>query len=332
MTTTAPAPEVKTEREKFHVDFPFTKAATTESGDLEIVGYASTWVKDRDGERIDPKAFDDTIEAYLSKNPIVLWQHNHDCPLGRITKYEVDENGLKVWAIIPKPSEGEADWAHTAYSKIAAGIIKTFSIGGYFERELRPPADGDIFDYDLMDIVIVRVDLYETSCVSVPANPDSIFEAAMKAFGDSDPAAMLDERRRAALKQVEQLLGMKDLTDPELVSMSEEERAERFNLLMKGWNGAIAIDDYRVVEALVEKGEFEKAKPLATALNDALYLPSGTEEAAKAGRVLSKANQGKLEKAVDLLGEVLGGVKEAPEVDASELSTESEEEPAAATA
>lgn len=333
-TATATPPEVKTEREKFHVDFPFTKATTSEKGDLEIVGYASTWVKDRDGERIDPKAFDNTIEAYLSKNPIVLWQHNHDCPLGNITKYEIDENGLKVWATIPKPVEGEAQWAHTAYNKIAAGIVKTFSIGGYFERELRPPADGDIFDYDLMDIVIVQVDLYETSCVSVPANPDSIFEAAMKAFKDSDPAAALDERRRAALKQVEQLLGMKDVTDPELVGMDDEEREARFKLLIDGgWKGRIGYDDFRVVEALVEKGEFETAKPLATALNDALYLPSGTEEATKAGRVLSKSNQGKLEQAKELLAEVLGQVEEAPEVDASELSAgEREEEPAATAA
>lgn len=322
MTATAVKPEIKREREEFHVDIPFTKASSGEKGDLELVGYASTWVKDRDGERIDPHAFDDTIEAYLAKNPIVLWQHNHDCPLGSITKMEVDETGLRVTAIVPKPADGEAPWAHTAYSKIAAGIVKTFSIGGYFERELRPPAEGDYFDYDLMDIVIVRVDLYETSCVSVPANADSIYEAARKAFGDSDPAAMLDERRRAALKQVEQLLGMKDITDPELVGMSDEERDERFHLLMKGWNGAIGIDDYRVVEALVEQKQFETAKPLATALNDSLYLPAGTEESAKAGRVLSKSNQGKLEKAKELLAEVLGQVNEAPEVDASELSTE----------
>lgn len=318
------ATEVKTEREEFHVDIPFTKAAAGEKGDLELVGYASTWVKDRDGERIDPKAFDDTIESYLSKNPIVLWQHNHDCPLGSITKMEVDETGLRVTAIVPKPADGEAPWAHTAYSKIAAGIVKTFSIGGYFERELRPPAEGDYFDYDLMDIVIVRVDLYETSCVSVPANADSIYEAARKAFGESDPAAMLDERRRAALKQVEQLLGMKDVTDPELVGMSDEERLERFDLLIKGWGGVVGYDDYRVVEALVEQKQFEQAKPLATALNDALYLPSGTAESTKAGRVLSKGNQGKLEKAQELLGEVLGQVNESPEVDASELSTETE--------
>lgn len=273
---TAVAPEVKTEREEFHVDIPFTKAVTTEKGDLELVGYASTWVKDRDGERIDPHAFDDTIETYLSKNPIVLWQHNHDCPLGTITAAEVDENGLKVTAIIPKPSEGEAAWAHTAYNKIAAGIVKTFSIGGYFERELRPPVDGGMFDYELMDVVIVRVDLYETSCVSVPSNPDSIFEAAKKAFRDSDPAALLDDRRRAALKQVEQLLGMKDVTDPELVGMSDAEREERFNVLIKGWDGAVGYDDFRVVEALVEQKRFEQAKPLATALNDSLYLPVGT--------------------------------------------------------
>ncbi len=320
MTTTAIAPEVKTEREEFHVDFPFTKAVTTEKGDLELVGYASTWVKDRDGERIDPHAFDATIENYLSLNPIVLWQHNHDCPLGSITSAEVDENGLKVVAIIPKPEEGEAPWAHTAYNKIAAGIVKTFSIGGYFERELRPPADGGMFDYELMDIVIVQVDLYEVSCVSVPANPDSIFEAAKKAFGDSDPAALLDDRRRAALKQVEQLLGMKDVTDPELVGMSDEERAERFNVLIKGWGGAVGYDDYRVVEALVEQKRFEQAKPLATALNDALYLPAGTEQSVKAGRVLSKANQGKLEQAMELLGDVIGQVHDAPELDADTVA------------
>lgn len=314
---TATANEVKTEREKFFVDIPFTKAATTEKGELELVGYASTWVKDRDGERIDPHAFDDTIESYLSKNPIVLWQHDHNCPLGNIKEAVVDENGLKVTAIVPKPVEGEAPWAHTAYAKIAAGIVRTFSIGGYFERELRPPADGDMFDYDLMDIVIVRVDLYETSCVSVPANPDSIFEAAKKAFGDSDPAEMLDERKRAALKQVEQLLGMKDISDPELAGMTDEEREERFDLLIKGWDNSIGYDDYRVIDQLVEGEKFAQALPLTTALNDKLYLPSGTDsDTVKAGRILSKANQSKLEKASELLSEVLVQVEERPEVDA----------------
>jgi HK97 family phage prohead protease len=315
MTLTAPR-EIKKEREKFVVDIPFTKAATTKDGTLELVGYASTWAKDRDGERIDPHAFDDTMENYLSKNPIILWQHNHDCPLGTMKEAIIDETGLKVVVLIPKPEEGEAPWAVTAYSKIAAGIVKTFSIGGYFERELRPPADGDYFDYDLMDIVIVRVDLYETSCVSVPANADSIFEAAKKAFADHDPAAELDERRRAALKQVEQLLGMKDITDPELSGMSDAEREERFAVLIKGWEGAIGYDDFRVVEGLVAGEKFKQAEPLAVALNEALYLPAGAGTVVKAGRVLSKANQGKIEKAVALLGEVMGQVEEAPEVEA----------------
>lgn len=312
--------EAKKEREKFFVDVPFTKAATSSTGELELVGYASTWVKDRDGERIDPHAFDDTIEEYLSKNPIVLWQHDHNCPLGYIKEAIVDENGLKVVAIIPKPEEGEAPWAVTAYSKISAGIVKTFSIGGYFERELRPPSDGDYFDYDLMDIVIVRIDLYETSCVSVPANADSIFEAAKKAFADHDPSAELDERRRAALKQVEQLLGMKDVTDPELSGMSDDERRERFGILIKGWDGSIGYDDYRVAQTIFDKGAFKTAKPMVEALQTALYMPSGSEASTKAGRVLSKANQGKLEKAMELLGEVVGQVGEAPEVQVDEES------------
>mgnify|MGYP002684097139 CR=1 FL=1 len=74
----------------FAVDFAFTKqvsrAKGANEGDLVLSGYASTWVQDRDGDWVDPAAFDNSLKDYLSKNPMMLYQHDQKKPLGQITE------------------------------------------------------------------------------------------------------------------------------------------------------------------------------------------------------------------------------------------------------
>lgn len=302
MTDVATKPEVKTEKAEFWADFAFTKAAKAKSGELELVGYASTWVKDRDGERIDPHAYDKTLEGYLNKNAIVLYQHDHDKPFGHTEEGEVDDGGLLVRSLIPPPGDNEEPWAHTAYAKTDAGILKTFSVGGHFIRELRPPADADLWDTDLLDIVITEVDLFEISVVSVPANPDSIFEASRKAFKSGAAEALATDRRGLMLAQVEQLLGIKELTNPDLITMSADDRKRRFEQLTKALELEVEYEAYRDAEKAVADDPIKAAK-LATAVVGKLYVPPSA--AVKAGKVLSKANEDRLKAARDAIDEVL---------------------------
>lgn len=66
---------------------------------IEIEGYASTKDKDRGHDIIDPQAFKNALDLYMT-NPIVLLQHNMEKPIGVVTEAKIDDNGLYVKARI----------------------------------------------------------------------------------------------------------------------------------------------------------------------------------------------------------------------------------------
>ncbi len=68
------------------------------SDDIEsiyIEGYASTNSEDRMGDVIPASVWERGIENYL-KNPVLLAQHNHNRPVGRMTEHKVDGKGLWI--------------------------------------------------------------------------------------------------------------------------------------------------------------------------------------------------------------------------------------------
>jgi HK97 family phage prohead protease len=202
--------------ERFWADIPFTKDVSDSDGSIDIKGYASTWAVDRDNEFVEKDAFGN-LDEYLATNPILLWQHNKERPIGTVKSASLDENGLHVKAHVPKPDANEERWAHTAYQKVKAGIVKTFSIGGQFHKQHSGGGKK----------AIKKVDLYEISVVSIPANPSSIFEAAAKSIdGPLRPALP-----QLAIEQMQQVIGVKAMTDPDLLSMDENERYERYREL-----------------------------------------------------------------------------------------------------
>lgn len=288
------------ERAPFEVDFPFTKAvpddkAKADAGVLILRGYASTWVQDRDGEYVDSNAFNDSLPAYLKKNPIILWQHDQDQPIGTMTAAEVDENGLLVEVEIPKPGDKEPDWAHLAYNKIKSGIVRTFSIGGFFERE-----------FVMGRAVITRVELMETSVVSIPSNPDSIFEAAAKALKTAPARPQL---LQGHIKQMKQILGAEPITDPELAVMTPAERVERYTVIadayLKAGKVAPAIDEWKQLEPELETiGSKEQAVDLTRRIVALVKKINGGVVDEKGGRVLSRHNESKLRDVRGLLDQM----------------------------
>lgn len=299
---------------EFWVDTPFTKAVEdAQKGDLILKGYASTWGLDRDQEYVDPRAFDNSLAPYLEKNPIVLWQHNPMWPLGQVREAATDQYGLNVAVVVRKPQDGEAEWKVSAYYDIAAGIVRTFSIGGYMYRDI---IGGRM--------VIVEVELFEISCVSIPANPDSIYEAAVKSLavnGGGRPTLP-----QKAIDQMQQVLGLKATSDPELARMDEGALAERYDYLSRlyeksgvrppaygAWKQVQGIEDPH------ERGE---------AIVDLLKHVQGMVRV-KRGRVLSKRNEDALQRASDLLAEVLSQVREQPDGDEDEAAAAEEADAAA---
>jgi len=149
---------------EFHADIKKHRSVDTDDR-LYVEGYASTKNLDRYVEVVSPEAFESTIETYMS-NPVVLFQHKHDNPIGQVVEIAIDKFGLWVKAFISK-----AESAKSIATMIEEGILRAFSIG--FREKTATPVDEV---YTIQDL-----ELYEISVVSIPANRESLFSVA-KAF------------------------------------------------------------------------------------------------------------------------------------------------------
>ncbi len=156
-----------------------------------IKGFASTPTLDRYDDIVDPEAFRNSIVKNYRKNPIILFQHNPDRPIGKATALSIDGRGLYIEALIV---DGEVE------PKIHAGILKAFSIGfipkrieyqdeeGMTLNPSIPEERAKIINGNGIKRIIKEVDLVENSVVSVPANPDALFtmEKSLKSFFDKE--------------------------------------------------------------------------------------------------------------------------------------------------
>lgn len=137
---------------------------------IEIEWYASTKDKDRGHDIVDPQAFKNALDLYMT-NPIVLLQHNMEKPIGVVTEATIDENGLYIKARITQ----DVDWVISA---IKNGVLRAFSIGYKIkDNEFLEEETSDGRDYAN---IIKDLELFEISVVSVPMNAYSL----MKSIGD----------------------------------------------------------------------------------------------------------------------------------------------------
>lgn len=103
---------------------------------------------------------------------LLLWQHQADEPLGRITELYEDDYGLYFEAELD-----EIELADRAIKQLVSGTLNQFSIG--FKYVL----DGMRIDRETGINYVSEVKLYEISIVSVAANPETEF-LGMKADAD----------------------------------------------------------------------------------------------------------------------------------------------------
>ena len=129
---------------------------------LRIAGYANTIDKDRQGDVVLPTAWVKGVENYLT-NPVLLFQHKPDKPIGRVEKVRVDQRGLFVEALVSDAAEKQ----HNIHTLIKDGALKSFSVG--FRAK-----DGK-YDNDMDATTITELELLEISVVSIPANHTSLF-------------------------------------------------------------------------------------------------------------------------------------------------------------
>jgi HK97 family phage major capsid protein/HK97 family phage prohead protease len=123
----------------------------------EITGMATTPETDRVGDIVEP------LGAKF-QNPLpLLWQHQHDKPVGNVKFEKPTDKGISFKATLPNIKEPGAlkDMVDMAWQAVKANLVRGVSIG------FRP------IEYAFIDgggIRFVETEIYELSLVTVPAN------------------------------------------------------------------------------------------------------------------------------------------------------------------
>lgn len=145
-------------------------------GNWIIEGYVMTSDIDAQRTLITPAAIKGAKNDLL-KYSTVLFNHNVDNPIGKILETDFDDKGL--WVKM-KLSKSEID----IWKKVKEGIISKFSIKGRVLKESikevkdtktkpKKESDSDADPSDQSIRKITRLELYEASLVSVPANVEA---------------------------------------------------------------------------------------------------------------------------------------------------------------
>tara|TARA_E500000318_G_scaffold10580_1_gene9347 strand:+ start:18134 stop:20179 length:2046 start_codon:yes stop_codon:yes gene_type:complete len=141
----------------------FKMIGEQDDGSIEIKGLASTNSTDRAGDVIEVEAWTKGgIDNYLN-NPIVLYNHNHEKPIGRAKSIKTVDNGLEFTAKISKA-------AGDIKELIKDGVLGAFSVG--FKVK-----DCDHIS-ETGGLRIKDAELFEVSVVSVPCNQGATFSLA----------------------------------------------------------------------------------------------------------------------------------------------------------
>ena len=146
---------------------------------LKIAGYANTTAKDRAGDIVTADAWAKGVDNFR-RNPVLLYQHKHDCPIGKVNKITVDKKGIFVEAAVSEAAESN----HGIQTLIKDGALKSFSVG--FKVK-----DGK-YNRDEDSMYITDVELLEISVVSVPCNQDSLFSVRKSFETDDDYTKFVD--------------------------------------------------------------------------------------------------------------------------------------------
>ena len=168
----------------FNLTSTFKSVEEADDGSVNIKGYASTNDTDRAGDVIDKEAWEKGGLDNFGNNPIILFNHDYNRPIGRATGLETDDRGLKLTANISK-SAGDVT------NLVKEGILRAFSVGFRVK-------DADYIE-ETDGLKISDAELFEVSVVSVPANQAATFSVA-KSF---DTKSEYDEWKKQFVKITE---------------------------------------------------------------------------------------------------------------------------------
>ena len=147
----------------FHWTNTFKTLGETEDGGVDIKGSASTNALDRAGDIIEASAWTKGGLDNFSSNPIILFNHDYNRPIGKATGLDVTNDGLEISARISKA-------AGDVKELVKDGVLGAFSVGFRVkDADYMSETDG----YKIKD-----AELFEVSVVSVPCNQGATFSVA----------------------------------------------------------------------------------------------------------------------------------------------------------
>lgn len=168
------------------ISFDLETKDFSEAGDVyRLEGYASVFGnKDLDNDVMAKGAFAETLK---SRRPVLLWGHDmSSIPIGKVANVYEDQKGLRFEAELPKSDARVRDMIAP---QLKMGSVEGVSIG-FRVKDRERQKDGTT--------VIKRVELYEISLVSIPANPMASV-TGFKSLGISsfrDDLPLADRKRK----------------------------------------------------------------------------------------------------------------------------------------
>src|SRR6056300_874097 len=163
------------------------KALDEDDGGVHICGMASTHDEDRANDVIMAEAWTKGGLRNFEKNPIILFNHDYNKPIGRATGLKVTDNGLELKAKISKSAPD------SVAQLVKEGILGAFSVGFRVkDADYLAETDG---------LKIKDAELFEVSVVSVPCN-----QAATHSLAKDEKSSLAsdtpDEAEKSAREEI----------------------------------------------------------------------------------------------------------------------------------
>ncbi|MEO0180323.1 MAG: HK97 family phage prohead protease [candidate division WOR-3 bacterium] len=133
----------------------FTRGVNEESRTVEAV--ISTSDPDRDGDIVEVSGWE--LENFL-RNPVVLWMHRYEAPIGRCL--DIKRVGD---ALVARTKFARTPLAEEIWQLYREGVLNAWSVS-FIALRWEPLASGGR--------KYIRQELLEYSAVSVPANPEAL--------------------------------------------------------------------------------------------------------------------------------------------------------------
>ena len=258
------------------------KAHEGDDGSVMIRGMASTADFDRAGDSISAEAWQKGGIKNFEKNPIILFNHDYDKPIGRATGMKAGPDGLELECKISKNAPGNVA------ELVKDGVLGAFSVGFRVkDADYIKETDG---------LMIKDAELFEVSVVSVPCNQAATFSLA-KSF---DSTEEYEEFKKTFTNRVD-LAGQSLATDEdtssniasdntpksaELISADQEIKMDNQNIDLEAFAKKVAEDTAAKIamkqaeQKAADKAEAEKQASFVEAQN--IKVKTGIESGVEA--------------------------------------------------